>query len=103
MAGYSAYAKRANRALAVDQAISFADQIDEPQISNRAAKTSRLAVQVALADTAAQPSYVLASAQSDMNFAPSSNPLIAATPAIPESAPATSELLRLQLTETLQR
>ena len=92
VAGYSAYAKLSNRAFAADQGISFADPSDQPQISNRAAKTSRLAVQVAvqaaLADTAAQSSYVLASAQPDMNFAPPANPLIAATPAIPESAPA---------------
>ena len=42
LAGYSAYAKRANRAMAAEQAISFAGRIDEPQISNRAAKTNRL-------------------------------------------------------------
>ena len=31
--------------MAADQAVSFADAIDEPQISNRAAKTNRLLVQ----------------------------------------------------------
>ena len=87
VAGYAAIAKRANRAFAADQAISFADQIDQPQISNRAAKANRLLIQVALADPPAGAAYTLASAGPDMDFARPANPLIAAAPAIPEAAP----------------
>ena len=87
LAGYSAYAKRANRAMAADQAVSFADRIDEPQISNRAAKTNRL-LQTALLDAAAQRSYTLASIQPDVEIERPANPVIAATPAIPATPPA---------------
>ena len=67
LAGYSAYAKRANRAMAADQTVSFADRMDEPQISNRAAKTDRLLLlQTALLDAAAQRSYTLASILPDV-------------------------------------
>jgi hypothetical protein len=86
LAGYSAYAKRANRAFAAEQAISFADDSNQPQISNRAAKTGRLLIKVALADPAAAPAYALASADPETFLQNSANPLIAATPAIPEAA-----------------
>ena len=56
--------------MAADQAVSFADRIGEPQISNRAAKTDRLLVQTALIDAAAQRSYALASAQPDIELRP---------------------------------
>jgi hypothetical protein len=87
VAGYSAYAKRVNRAMAADQTISFADRIDEPQISNRAAKTNRL-LQTALLDAAAQRSYTLASIQPDAEIERPANPVIAATPSIPAAVPA---------------
>ena len=85
LAGYSAYAKRVNRAMAADQAVSFADPSDEPQTSNSAIKTGRLMVPTALTR---QPTYSLASAQPDMEFGRPANPLIAATPAIPATEPA---------------
>ena len=89
LAGYGAYAKRANRAMASDQAVSFADRMDEPQISNRAAKTDRLLLlQTALLDAAAQRSYTLASIQPDVAIERPANPVIAATPAIPATPPA---------------
>jgi hypothetical protein len=87
LAGYSAYAKRANRAMAADQAISFADRMGEPQISNRAAKTDRL-LQTALIDAAAQRSYALASLQPDVELPRPANPVIAAIPSIPAAEPA---------------
>ena len=87
LAGYSAYAKRVNRAMAADQAVSFADRIGEPQISNRAAKTDRL-LQTALIDAAAQRSYALASLQPDIELRRPANPVIAATPSIPAAEPA---------------
>lgn len=85
LAGYSAYAKRVNRAMAADQAVSFADPSDEPQTSNSAIKSGRLMVPTALTR---QPTYSLASAQPDMEFGRPANPLIAATPAIPATEPA---------------
>jgi hypothetical protein len=88
LAGYSVYAKRMNRAMAADQAVSFADPSDEPQSSNSATKTSRLMVPTSLTNRATQPTYSLASAQPDMEFGRPANPLIAATPAIPATAPA---------------
>lgn len=88
LAGYSAYAKRVNRAMAAEQAVSFADGIADPQISNRAAKTNRLLVQAALADAGAQGSYMLASAGPDIEVERPANPVIAATPTIPVTPPA---------------
>ena len=88
LAGYSAYAKRVNRAMASEQAVSFADGIGEPQISNRAAKTNRLLVQAALTNAGAQGSYMLASAGPDIEVERPANPVIAATPAIPVPQPA---------------
>jgi hypothetical protein len=85
LAGYGAYAKRMNRAMAADQAVSFADPSDEPQSSNSATKTGRLMVPTALTK---QPTYSLASVQPDMEFGRPANPLIAATPAIPAAEPA---------------
>jgi hypothetical protein len=87
LAGYSAYAKRVNRAMAADQTMSFADRIGEPQISNRAAKTDRL-LQTALLDAAARRSYALASLQPDAELPRPADPVIAATPAIPAAEPA---------------
>ena len=85
LAGYSAYAKRANRAMAADQAVSFAERMGEPQTSNRAAKTDRL-FQTALIDDAARRSYALASLQPDIERP--ADPVIAATPSIPAAGPA---------------
>lgn len=87
LAGYSAYAKRTNRAMAADQAVSFADRMGEPQSPNRAAKTDRL-LQTALMDTAARRSYALASLQPDIELPRPADPVIAATPSIPATAPA---------------
>jgi hypothetical protein len=87
LAGYSAYAKRANRAMAADQAVSFADRMGEPQSSNRAAKTDRL-LQTALIDTAARRSYALASLQPDIELPRPADPVIAAKPSIPAAEPA---------------
>ena len=87
LAGYSAYAKRVNRAMAADQAISFADRMGEPQISNRAAKTDKL-LQTALLDAATQRSYALASLQPDVGIERPTNPVIAAAPSIPAAEPA---------------
>jgi hypothetical protein len=87
LAGYSAYAKRSNRAMAAEQAVSFADRMGEPQSSNRAAKTDRL-LQTALIDTAAQRSYALASLQPDIELPRPADPVIAATPSIPAAEPA---------------
>jgi hypothetical protein len=87
VAGYSAYAKRVNRAMAADQVVNFADRMTEPQISNRAAKTDRL-LQTALIDAAAQRSYTLASLQPDVEIERPTTPMIAATPSIPAAEPA---------------
>jgi len=89
LAGYSAYAKRTNRAMAADQAGSFAERIGEPQISNRAAKTDRL-FQTALIDAAAQRSHALASLQPDIELPRPADPVIAATPSIPVTEPASA-------------
>jgi hypothetical protein len=88
LAGYSAYAKWENRAMAADQAIGFASRFDEPQISNRAAKTNSLLTKAALIELAAQRSYVVASAQPNAGLERPVNPVIAATPAIPAAEPA---------------
>ena len=89
LAGYSAYAKRTNRAMAADQAGSFAERIGEPQISNRAAKTDRL-FQTALIDAAAQRSHALASLQPDIELPRPADPVIAATASIPVTEPASA-------------
>jgi hypothetical protein len=72
--------------MAADQALSFADRMSEPQISNRAAKTDRL-LQIALLDAAVQRSYALASIQSDVELPRPANPVVAA-PSIPAAEPA---------------
>jgi hypothetical protein len=86
LAGYSAFAQRTGRALLSEQATEFA----EPQTSNRAAKTNKLLIETAFQAIKDQPVYALASAGPNMNMtierAP--NPVIAATPTIPEPAPA---------------
>jgi hypothetical protein len=74
--------------MASEQAVSFADGMADPQISNRAAKTNRLLVQTALTDAGAQGSYMLASASPDVEVERPANPVIAATPSIPVTQPA---------------
>jgi hypothetical protein len=88
LAGYGAYAKRSNRAMAADQAVSFAGRFGEPQISNRAAKTNRLLIEAALIDAGAQRTYTLASVQADGEIERPANPAIAATASIPAAEPA---------------
>ena len=84
LAAYSAFAQRTSRAFLAAQATEFA----EPQISNRAAKTNRLLIQTALQTVKDQPVYALASADPNMTFERAPDPVIAATPSIPELAPA---------------
>ena len=84
LAGYSAFAPRTNRAFLAAQATEFA----EPQTSNRAAKTNKLAIQTALQQIENQQVYALASADPKMAFERAPNPAIAATPSIPEPTPA---------------
>lgn len=74
--------------MASEQTVSFADGIAGPQISNRAAKTNRLLIQVALTDTGAERGYSLASAGPDVEVERPANPVIAATPSIPMTQPA---------------
>ena len=83
LAGYSAFAQRTSRAFLAEQATEFA----EPQISNRAAKTNKLLIQTALQTIQDQPVYALASADPNMTIERASNPVIAATPSIPEPTP----------------
>ena len=78
LAGFSAYAQRATRALLADQA---ATDFVEPQISNRAAKTGKLAIRAALTSIQNQPVYALASALPDTGFDRLANPATAAAPA----------------------
>ena len=68
LAAYSAIAQRTSRAFLAAQATEFA----QPQISNRAAKTNRV--------------YALASADPNMTLERAPDPVIAATPSIPEPA-----------------
>jgi hypothetical protein len=84
LAGYSAFAQRNSRALLAEQATEFA----EPQISNRGAKTNRLQILTALQTVQDQPVYALASAEPNMTFERAPNPVLAATPSIPEPTPA---------------
>ena len=84
LAAYSAFAQRTSRAFLAAQATEFA----EPQISNRAAKTNRLLIQTALQTVKDQPVYALASADPNMTVERAPDPVIAATPSIPEPAPA---------------
>jgi len=84
LAAYSGFAQRTSRAFLAAQATEFA----EPQISNRAAKTNRLLIQTALQTVKDQPVYALASADPNMAFERAPDPVIAATPSIPEPAPA---------------
>jgi len=84
LAAYSAFAQRTSRAFLAAQATEFA----EPQISNRAAKTNRLLIQTALQTVKDQPVYALASADPNMTLERALDPVIAATPSIPEPAPA---------------
>jgi hypothetical protein len=81
LAGYSAFAQRANRPLLAEQAIH---DYFEPQTSNRAAKTNRLLIQTALQAVENKPIYALASADSDFPVERPANPVIAATPKIPD-------------------
>ena len=83
LAGYSAFAQRTNRAHLAEQATEFA----KPQTSNRAAKTNKLLIQTALQTVKDQPVYALASADPNMTFERAPDPVIAATPTIPEPAP----------------
>jgi hypothetical protein len=84
LAAYSAFAQRTSRAFLAAQATEFA----EPQISNRAAKTNRLLIPTALQTVKDQPVYALASADPNMTLERALDPVIAATPSIPEPAPA---------------
>ena len=84
LAAYSAFAQRTTRAFLAAQATEFA----EPQISNRAAKTNRLLIQTALQAVKDQPVYALASADPNMTLERAPDPVIAATPSIPEPEPA---------------
>ncbi len=83
LAAYSAYAKRANRAMAAEQAISFADRMARAADFQPRGQDRQAAVQAALLDAAAQRSYALASVQPDVEIERPANPVIAATPAIP--------------------
>jgi hypothetical protein len=85
LAGYSAYAQRAHRALLAEQATA---DFTEPQISNRAAKTNRLVIQTAFQALENKPLYALASADPNMIFERAPDPVAAATPKIPETEPA---------------
>jgi hypothetical protein len=83
VAAYSACAQRTSRAfLAEASATEFA----EPQMANRAAKTNRLLIQTALQTVKDQPVYALASADPNMTLERAPDPVIAATPSIPEPA-----------------
>jgi hypothetical protein len=84
LAGYSAFAQRTSRAYQSEQATEFA----EPQIANRATKTNKLLIQTALQTIQDQPAYALATADPNATFERAPNPVIAATPSIPEPAPA---------------
>jgi hypothetical protein len=84
LAAYSALAQRTSRLLLDAQAAEFA----EPQTSNRAAKTNKLLIETAFQAIKDQPVYALASADSNMTVEPARNPVIAATPTIPEPTPA---------------
>lgn len=85
LAAYSTLA-RTSRTFLDAQAAEFV----EPQTSNRAAKTNKLLIETAFQAIKDQPVYALASADPNMNMtigrAP--NPVIAATPTIPETVPA---------------
>jgi hypothetical protein len=83
LAVYSTFAQRSSRAFLAAQATEFA----EPQISNRAAKTNRLLIQTALQAVENQPVYAMASADPNMTLERAPDPVIAATPTIPEPAP----------------
>jgi hypothetical protein len=84
LAGYSAFAQRSTRAFLAEAA---ATEFAEPQISNRAAKTNRLLTQTALQAVENQPVYAMASADPNTTFERAPDPVIAATPTIPEPAP----------------
>jgi hypothetical protein len=84
LATYSAFAQRTSRAFLAAQSTEFA----EPQISNRATKTNRLLIQTALQTIKDQPIYALASADPNMTIERAPDPVVAATPSIPEPAPA---------------
>ncbi len=81
LAGYSAYAQRANRALLADQATG---DFVEPQTSNRAAKAGRLTLQTALRTIENRPMYALASAMPGIDFSRSANPALGSALTIPE-------------------
>jgi hypothetical protein len=83
LAGYSAYAQRANRALADQSVANFI----QPQTSNRAAKTSKLAVLASLEPVEDQTVYALASAMPDADLGRPANPAVSAAPTIPADEP----------------
>ena len=85
LAAYSTLA-RTSRVFQDAQAAEFV----APQTSNRAAKTNKLLIETAFQAIKDQPVYALASADPNMNMAVerAPNPVIAATPTIPETTPA---------------
>jgi hypothetical protein len=85
LAGYSAIAQRTSRAFLTE---ASATEFAGPQTANRAAKTNRLLIQTALQTVKDQPVYALASADPNMTLGRAADPVIAATPSIPEPAPA---------------
>jgi hypothetical protein len=85
VAAYSAFAQRTSRSfLAEASATEFAG----PQMANRAAKTNRLLIQTALQTVKDEPVYALASTDPNMTLERAPDPVIAATPSIPEPVPA---------------
>ncbi len=82
LAAYSTFA-RTSRVFQDAQAAEFT----APQTSNRAAKTNKLLIETAFQAIKDQPIYALASAE-PMMIERAPNPVIAATPAIPETTPA---------------
>ena len=76
LAGYSAYAKRANRALAADQAVA-ADRMRTADFQSRR-QDRQAAFQTALDRCRRPASYALASAQPDAELERAADPVIAA-------------------------
>jgi hypothetical protein len=84
LAAFSAYAKWPNRV--ADKAMSSAGEPVEPQVSNRAAKTDRLAVAALLPDAGTKPAYVLASAQTGADLERFTDSVTGAMRRFPEAA-----------------
>jgi hypothetical protein len=84
LAAYSATAERGQRALPAEQASNDLS----PQTPNRAAKTGRLLIQTALEAPASNQVFALASAVPDLPMERTPDPVIAATPTIPDPTPA---------------